>query len=249
MSCSHNEYEKDAYGSAPAITSSSSSRLRCYPHCPCYYHTVGILAYGYSQSHDLFYLRAHHPITLEGLITLSAVLTQQGHYYTAEMVLLEAVSKADETFGKEDTNSLEWKKSLAQLYYDHKKYAQAEKWFQKASHYSTRVFGRRHPGTLLVMTDVASVLLSMERDVESNAIFLEPVQELESLHGRTDCNTLEGFQMLAESLAHQGKYLGAEIWARKAFLGRSAMLGEDHKNTLISMNYLAWGLLKQDKFE
>ena len=112
-----------------------------------------------------------------------------------------------------------------------------------------KLFGKKHPDTLISINNLALVLQSQGKYEEAERIHRQALALSESVLGKEHPNTLISMNNLASVLQSQGKYEEAERIHRQALALKESVLGKEYPNTLISMNNLASVLQSQGKSE
>ncbi|KAG4432791.1 hypothetical protein IFR05_011727 [Cadophora sp. M221] len=109
-------------------------------------------------------------------------------------------------------------------------------------------FGKTHPNTLTIMSNLAGVLDSQGKYADTEAINRQTLEIREEVLGKTHPSTLTTMNNLALVLDRQGKYADAEAMNRQTLEISEEVLGKTHPSTLTTMNNLAEVLSRQGKY-
>ncbi|MFN0048323.1 MAG: CHAT domain-containing protein [Cytophagales bacterium] len=114
------------------------------------------------------------PAYMKLIVQEATLLIEVGKYDAAEKSLLEADKFWTLKLGNENQQLAEIQSIKGLLYYNQKKYANADKAYKKAAVMYESLFNKRHPGYLSAQTCLAKVAYMFNQYVEAASI-LEPV--------------------------------------------------------------------------
>ncbi|RYO74783.1 hypothetical protein DL766_009441 [Monosporascus sp. MC13-8B] len=140
-------------------------------------------------------------------------------------------------------------KSLVKAALNRKNYEKAEEIHRQTLKLNEEVLGRKHPGTLSSINNLALILKDQGKYEEAEQIYREILELIEAALGKKHPDTLTNMNNLAEVLRNQGKYAEAEQIHRQALKLNKAVLGKKHPHTFASMNNIAGVLRRQGKYE
>lgn len=180
---------------------------------------------------------------------LGNVYKHLGQLSRAEPLLLEAYEGYRNLQGSRDRETLSAAVNLAAFYVMQRKLQAAEDLYMETLRGHEEVFGENHPQTIQVMNSKATVCLILGQEKEAEEQFNEALRRavqtgLPSNHFlRT--KILQG---LAECHSHRGNYLEAERLLRQVVENNRSLLGPDHPDTVVAVNFLREvRLLQQQK--
>jgi tetratricopeptide (TPR) repeat protein len=128
-------------------------------------------------------------------------------------------------------------------------YKAAEETLRQLLGRRARVLGKKHPSTLVSMSNLAQVLGRQGKYEDAEAMNRQSLALKETVLGREHPDTLVSMSNLAQVLGCQGKYEDAEAMNRQTLALKEAVLGREHPDTLVSMSNLAQVLERQGKYE
>ncbi|CAL1136673.1 unnamed protein product, partial [Cladocopium goreaui] len=172
-----------------------------------------------------------HLDTLPSLNNLAMVLQAQGRLVEAEPLYREALEKRQAKLGEDHPDTLNSINNLALLLYAQGHLAEAEPLFRKALEKSKAKLGEDHPDTLLSLNSLNNLALLLQdqgRLVEAEPLYREALEKSPGAQ-------LQRFQ----------RDFGQWTWSHTLLDFRTAKLGEDHPDTLTSLNNLALLLYAQ----
>jgi tetratricopeptide (TPR) repeat protein len=138
--------------------------------------------------------------------------------------------------------------NLANVYWSHGDYAQAEALYSETMEIQRRVLGPEHPDTLLSMGNLAGAYTEDGKYAQAEALFSQTLEISRHVLGPEHTNTL-GFLLDYASLCQrQGKYALAEKYAAQVLSGRRRMKSEDPSEIQTAAADLALAYVSQRKF-
>jgi non-specific serine/threonine protein kinase/serine/threonine-protein kinase len=150
-----------------------------------------------------------------------------------------ALATRSELLGDDHPDTLASKTSLAILYWNQGRIAEAEPLFLKAFETSKRVFDPDDRRTLAAMGNVAMVYKNQGRYDEAEPLYLETLEMRKRVHGAEHPRTLWAMSDLALVYMRQGRDTEAESLFLETLETRKRVQGADHTDTLASMHNLA----------
>ena len=112
-----------------------------------------------------------------------------------------------------------------------------------------KLYGKKHPDTLISMKNLANVLSSQGRYEEAEEMHRQALALMEMVLGKKHPDTLISMNNLAMVLSSRGKDQEAEEMHRQALVLKETVLGKKHPSTLTSMNNLAEVLSSRGKVQ
>jgi tetratricopeptide (TPR) repeat protein len=129
------------------------------------------------------------------------------------------------------------------------KYDEAEKLNRRALEGYEKELGAQHPGTLMSVSNLASVLQDQGKYDEAERLNRRALEGREKELGAQHPHTLTSVDNLAGVLQDQGKYDEAERLNRRALEGYEKKLRAQHPDTLTSVSNLAIVLGYRGKYD
>ena len=109
---------------------------------------------------------------------------------------------------------------------------------------TTELLGKKHPDTLVSLSNYALVLSTLDRASEAEPLFAEGLRLRQEVLGEKHPDTLDSLHEYAYFLETLGRADEAEKLYAEAYQLRREVLGDNHPDTLNSLNGLAYALNK-----
>jgi tetratricopeptide (TPR) repeat protein len=182
-------------------------------------------------------VRADDPATLlPTLNDLSRLLDDAGRPARAEQVLREALAGWERHRGQDDPNTLSIANNLATVLLDLGRPDEAEGLLRDTVARRTRTLGPSHPDTVTSRNALAGTLRGSPAELaEAEQMYRQILRDI----GDDRSEKAQAVRHnLAAVLFHRGDHAAAESTFRQVLAGRSATLGADHADTLVTRGSL-----------
>ncbi|KAJ3294213.1 Kinesin light chain 3 [Borealophlyctis nickersoniae] len=209
-----------------------------------------------------------HPDMLSSINNLAVLYDNQGKYDKAEPLYVDFLERTRRVFGEDDPHTLLSINNLAAFYGEQGKSEKAEPLFVDCLERRRRVLGEDHPETLLSISNLAFLYNEQGKYEKAEPMHVDCLERRRRVLGEDHPATLNTISKLASLYNKQGKYekaeplyvdclerrrLGKYEEAEPLYVDclerRRRVLGEDHRDTLLSINSLAFLYDKQGKYE
>ncbi|KAJ3300743.1 Kinesin light chain 3 [Borealophlyctis nickersoniae] len=165
-----------------------------------------------------------------------------GKYEKAEPLYVACLERWRLVLGEDDPNTLSSISNLAALYHNQGEHEKAERLYVDCVERRRGALGEDHPNTLMSMNNLAGLYMDQG----------EGRAAARGLSGETEAGAWKGSSKhtyICQQPCYVGKYEKAELLYTDCLERRRGMLGEDHPNTLTSINNLATLYSNQGKHE
>jgi tetratricopeptide (TPR) repeat protein len=180
-----------------------------------------------------------HPNTLRAAGNLSQHYTKKGDYEQAEVFYKRCLEAEERQLGPEHPSTLTTVNNLGTLYSDKGDYEQAEAYYKRCLEASERRLGPEHPETTVTRCSIAKLLSDQGRYSESIPLRRLELSIAEQRDSRNAQGSLTSIHQLADDLYWNNEQQESELLYREALVGRIAVLGGDHPDTMASRYGLA----------
>jgi tetratricopeptide (TPR) repeat protein len=170
--------------------------------------------------------------------TLGNIYRNQGHYEDAEMLLAEALEKAQNILGDEHIGTVGIMYSLARLRMDQGDFEDANGLFDHVLETGRLRLDKNHPTMLKFVNGLAVLRTKQKQYEQAELLFREALEGRQNVLGEDHPSTLESENDLALLYMEQGLYEKAEPLLSKAVEGRIEKLGQQHPDTKTSLKSL-----------
>jgi len=167
-------------------------------------------------------LGEEHPNTLISINNMGVLFHARGNFDEAERYFRVALEGRRRVLGDDHPLTLASQNNMGGLLQDQGKFDEAEPYYRAALQGYRRVLGDDHPHTLTLINNMGGLLGSRGRRDEVERYYLE------ALEGRLD---------------------EAEPYFREALEARRRVLGDDHPDTLTSINSMGFLLRVRGRFD
>lgn len=158
---------------------------------------------------------------------------------TAEKLELQIMKDLENRLGPEHPDTMTSMSSLASMYWDQERRAEAEGLQVQVMEGRKRILGEEHPDTLEAIEKLASMYWSQARRTEAEELQVHVLERSRMILGEDHTGTLEAMANLALMLRSRGLLNEAEELLLRVLKGRKTALGENHPDTLAAMAILA----------
>ena len=128
--------------------------------------------------------------------------------------------------------------SLALLYHDQGKYAEAEPLYQRALAFAEKVLGPEHPSTAASLNNLAGLYRDQGKYADAEALFARAMGISEKALGPQHPDTADGLNNLANVYLDQGKYAQAEPLFKRMLVIYEKIPSPDHPGAVLGVNKL-----------
>ncbi|KAH8598500.1 kinesin light chain 1 [Bisporella sp. PMI_857] len=128
-------------------------------------------------------------------------------------------------------------------------YSAAETAHRQVLSFREKRLGKKHPSTLVSMSNLAFVLERQGKYKEAELMNKQTLARREKVLGLEHPSTLTSMSNLAGVLERQGKHEEAKSMNKQTLARREKVLGLEHPSTLMSMSNLAFVLERQGKYK
>jgi tetratricopeptide (TPR) repeat protein len=170
---------------------------------------------------------------------IASLLSRQGAYGRARLILESARDLATETVEQGDPVALLAASNLAEATRELGDFPEARRLNEGTLELCQRTLGDEHPLTLQSMNNLAGTLLDMGDAIGAQLLFERLLATRRQALGSDDPDTLATMTSLAMTLSAQGRFEQARRLQEVVLESERRVLGDEHENTLRSMNNLA----------
>ena len=183
-------------------------------------------------------LGERNPETLKSMSNLAQLYVDEGKFAKAEDLYTHFVDLGGQVLGTGNPWVLNGMKNLAQLYRRQGKYPRAEALQLEILDTVRRVLGPEHQTTASTMNDLALVYRQEGKYGQAEELFTRSLQ-IQRRFGEENPSTLAVMDNLGVLYRDQSRYAEAEALLTKVLEVRRRLLGDGHRDTLISFNAVA----------
>ncbi|KAK6354394.1 hypothetical protein TWF730_008801 [Orbilia blumenaviensis] len=193
---------------------------------------------------EVYYKALHKTECTKGVMRcyilrdIASILSDQGKYFNAEVMLRQAVEEAEEIRGQENLLTLQLVDGLGLALSNQRKYTEAERMLSRAMDGKQKYLGQ-HSSTATSIHRLAWVLLEQMRYPEAEEMYRSAMKMRQNVLGE-HVDTYRSMHLLGHVLWCQGRYTEAEEMFQCALEGRQRLLG-DHEDTFLAANNLGRG--------
>ncbi|MFJ2768735.1 SAV_2336 N-terminal domain-related protein [Streptomyces sp. NPDC087300] len=177
-----------------------------------------------------------HPRTAATQADLAGLYRRRGQVARAVDTYEQALAASRSTLGAEHPQTLDVRERLAETHLAEKRAAKALGLFEEVRSVRSGLFGDEHPDTLRAADFVAAAYGAIGARERQIALYEKTLALRRELLGDGDLETLLSYERLAAVTDDEGRSLAAH---RCAHADRSRALGEDHPETLLTLERFA----------
>jgi tetratricopeptide (TPR) repeat protein len=178
------------------------------------------------------------PSDLQPLIESAQRLFMEGKYAEATLIAQEALALSERVLDKEHPDTLKRADALAGLYQAQRRYEEAESLYRRVLEVKERILGPDHPDTLHSVDNLAGLHYARGHHIVSHWLFERRPLAAGKLMGDKEQPAAIDYDMVRKEF-NRTHYREAEPLYERVLKARERVLGEDHPETLISVNHLA----------
>lgn len=204
----------------------------------------------YAEDIALHYKNADKPHSSAYYYDKAGCWYKDKYFFSAgEINLKKAIEIRKSILGIEDPNTAQSINNLANLYYDHGKYQNAEPLFLEALNIRKKVLGIDHPDTATSINDLAELYNTQGKYEKAEKLYLQALAIREKIYGKEHQDTARSINDLSVLYSAQGRYDEAEPLKLRALEICKRTLGQEHHETGRSLNNLGILNYNQGKYE
>jgi tetratricopeptide (TPR) repeat protein len=180
-----------------------------------------------------------HRETLTAKVNLATTLGLIGKVQESRAIIAAEIPKLEETIGVDGEMTLVAIEQLAKQESSAGNALAAERGFRRVYDTRMRIYGERHPQTLVAMSNLGDVLRLLKRLPEAQLMTERALALRREILGPEHPQTLSTQHSYSQLLSALGRFQEAAELCEHTLESRIALLGEDHPITLTTMNNLA----------
>jgi serine/threonine protein kinase len=188
-----------------------------------------------------------HLHTIAAVQAYADILQMQGKYEQSEPLFREALERSQRVLGPDHHATLGVMNNYALLLDRMGRWEQAEPLFRECVERGRRVRGAEHQDVIISMLVYTRALRKHDRLADAEALGRQALPGASNL-GQDHPVTLALLQELAQIAQRQGKPDEAEKLLRDVLERRRRLMGDNHPDTIQSLNALAGFLLDQKRY-
>ncbi|KAG8739405.1 hypothetical protein FRC10_005644 [Ceratobasidium sp. 414] len=181
----------------------------------------------------------NHPRTLRSIHNLAATYRKQGQLNKAEVLNDEVLSSRSQLLGRYHPHTLLTMCNLGGIYIKQGRLPEAERILKEVVEARSKVLCEHHPHTLLAMQDLAVAYVDQKRWEEAVGLMTRVANEQKALGLEDRADSLLVLNNLALIYGHQENWPKARELMRQVVEKRKKRLGDNHPDTLASIQQLA----------
>ncbi len=186
---------------------------------------------------------------LQNLNMCGFLAMKRGRFEEAEPLLLEAATLAGESEPSEQEASIDAVSNLALLYTLMRRTDASERQYYIAIERSRSLRGEKHPATLLIKANLASLYIQEHENAKALPLLRESIAGQEETLGENHSKTLITLHNLACVLEREGDAESSIAMLRDGFSRAESAYGEQSPSTLMFMHTIGRILLNADELE
>lgn len=152
------------------------------------------------------------------------------------------------SYGGENPDTAMRINSLALLYSETERYAEAEPLYMKALEIIKKIRGEKHIDTAMIMNNLAELYRKTARYAEAELLYKRALEITKKVQGEVHYTTAYCMNNLAALYYETGRYVESEPLYKRALETREKVLGYENPDTVMSMNNLAVLYLETGRF-